>query len=171
MPRTMAEQKLSLQDTMFLANETRESMMHVGGLSIFAPPPDAGPSFLRRWTDELKEQATVHPPWTLKLRMPELLKNPLQSWIDDEAFALDYHVRRSALPSPGDERELGILVSRLHSVQLDFHRPLWELHFIEGLERGRFAMYFKLHHALVDGYTGMRLLAASLADDPKERDT
>jgi WS/DGAT/MGAT family acyltransferase len=165
----MAEQKLSLQDAMFLANETRETMMHVGGLSIFAPPPEAGPSFLRQWTDELKEQVTVHPPWTLKLRTPELLKNPLQGWIEDEAFDLDYHVRRSALPSPGGERELGILVSRLHSVQMDFHRPPWELHFIEGLEGGRFALYFKIHHALVDGYTCMKLLARSLSTDPDQR--
>jgi diacylglycerol O-acyltransferase / wax synthase len=171
MPRTMAEQKLSLQDAMFLANETRESMMHVGGLSIFSAPPDAGPSFLRQWTDDLKEEVTVHPPWTLKLRTPELLKNPLQSWVEDEAFDLDYHVRRSALPSPGGERELGILVSRLHSVQMDFHRPLWELHFIEGLEGGRFALYFKIHHALVDGYTAMKLLARSLSTDPDERHT
>jgi diacylglycerol O-acyltransferase len=165
----MAEQKLSLQDSMFLANETRETMMHVGGLSIFAPPPDAGPSFLRQWTDELREHVTVHPPWTLKLRTPELLKNPLQAWVEDDAFDLDYHVRRSALPSPGGERELGILVSRLHSVQMDFHRPPWELHFIEGLEGGRFALYFKIHHALVDGYTCMKLLAQSLSTDPDER--
>ena len=80
-------------------------------------------------------------------------------------------MRRSALPAPGDERELGILVSRLHSVPIDFHRPPWEVHFIEGLEGGRFAMYFKIHHALVDGYTSMKLLARSLAHDPDDRDT
>jgi len=80
-------------------------------------------------------------------------------------------VRRSALPAPGDERELGILVSRLHSIPIDFHRPPWEVHFIEGLEGGRFAMYFKIHHALVDGYTSMKLLARSLAHDPDDRDT
>jgi WS/DGAT/MGAT family acyltransferase len=53
---------------------------------------------------------------------------------------------------------------------MDFHRPLWEVHFIEGLEGGRFAMYFKVHHALIDGYTGMRMLTASLSGDPHERD-
>ena len=77
-------------------------------------------------------------------------------------------MRRSALPSPGDERELGILVSRLHSNKIDFHRPPWEVHLIEGLEGGRFAIYFKVHHALVDGFTGMRLLTRSLSHDPAE---
>jgi WS/DGAT/MGAT family acyltransferase len=80
-------------------------------------------------------------------------------------------VRRSALPAPGDERELGILVSRLHSNQLDFQRPLWEMHLIEGLKGGRFAVYVKTHHALVDGYSGVRMLMRSMSRDPDERDT
>ena len=164
--------KLSALDVMFLAGESPESMMHVGGLFLFTPPPDAPQLFLRKMTDELRGLAKVHPPWNLRLRTPNFLKNPLQAWVeDDAAFDIDYHVRRSALPSPGDERELGILVSRLHSVQLDFHRPPWEVHLIEGLEGGRFAMYFKIHHALIDGYTSMKILAASLSTDPDERDT
>jgi diacylglycerol O-acyltransferase / wax synthase len=167
----MGVKRLSMMDAMFLAAETRESMMHVGGLLIFSPPPDAPPEFLRHITDEFRDTATVQSPWNLKLRTPELLKNPLQAWVEDPTFDMDYHVRRSALPAPGDERELGVLVSRLHSIALDFHHPLWELHFIEGLERGRFAMYFKIHHALIDGYTSMRMLAASLTADADERDT
>ena len=89
--------------------------------------------------------------------------NPLQAWVEDADVDLEYHVRRSALPSPGDERELGILVSRLHGHPIDFHRPPWEVHLIEGLEGGRFAMYVKVHHALVDGYTAMRMLANALS--------
>jgi diacylglycerol O-acyltransferase / wax synthase len=167
----MAVKKLGMLDALFLAAESRESMMHVGGLLVFTPPADAGPGFLRAITDELRNATTAQPPWNLKLRRPEVLKNPLQSWVVDEEFDLDYHVRRSALPAPGDERELGVLVSRLHSIQMDFHRPLWEVHFIEGLERGRFALYFKVHHSLIDGYTGMRMLAASLSDGPEDRDS
>jgi diacylglycerol O-acyltransferase / wax synthase len=167
----MGTKRLTVMDSMFLAAEARESMMHVGGLLVFSPPPDASPRFLRDLTDELRAEPAVESPWSLKLWTPELLKNPLQTWVEDDAFDMDYHVRRSALPTPGDERELGVLVSRLHSGQLDFHHPLWELHFIEGLERGRFALYFKVHHALLDGYTSMRMLAASLSTDPDERDT
>jgi diacylglycerol O-acyltransferase / wax synthase len=165
-----AAKKLGVIDALFLATESRESMMHVGGLLVFSPPLDAAGGFLRRVADSLRDQPDVQPPWNLELRRPEMLKNPLNSWVVDKDFDLDYHVRRSALPSPGDERELGILVSRLHGIQLDFHRPLWEVHFIEGLEGGRFALYFKVHHALIDGYTGMRMLAASLSSDPDERD-
>ena len=71
---------------------------------------------------------------------------------------------------PGGERELGILVSRLHSHQLDFSRPPWELHVIEGLDARRFAVYVKIHHSLVDGYTGQRILQRGLSTDPDDRE-
>ena len=164
-----AAKKLGVIDALFLAAETRESMMHVGGLLVFTPPADAPSGFLRAVADGLRDQPAVQAPWNLELRRPEMLKNPLNNWVEDKNFDLDYHVRRSALPAPGVERELGILISRLHGIQMDFHRPLWEVHFIEGLEGGRFAMYFKVHHALLDGYTGMRMLAASLSSDGDER--
>lgn len=154
---------------MFLYGESRETMMHVGGLLPFSPPPDASPDHLRDLMDEIREGARVFPPWTMRLKTPDLPKNPLQAWVEDEVD-LEYHVRRSALPSPGDERELGILVSRLHAVPVDFHRPPWEVHLIEGLEGGRFALYAKVHHALVDGFTAMKILANALSRDPHERD-
>ncbi|HEY6461093.1 MAG TPA: wax ester/triacylglycerol synthase family O-acyltransferase, partial [Polyangiaceae bacterium] len=150
---------------------TRESMMHVGVLAPFSPPTDRAPDFFRLLVEELRRKPKAHPPWTLKLRHPDLLASPFQAWVEDDDFDLDYHVRRSALPWPGDERELGILVSRLHGNKIDFHRPPWEVHFIEGLEGGRFAMYFKVHHALVDGFTGMRILVRSMSSDPADRDT
>ena len=109
-------------------------------------------------------------PWNLKLSHPRMLFRPDQSWVVDDNFDIDYHVRRSALASPGDERELGILVSRLHSQTIDFTRPPWELHFIEGLEDGRFAIYMKIHHSLVDGYTGNKILERSMSTDPSLRD-
>jgi diacylglycerol O-acyltransferase len=80
-------------------------------------------------------------------------------------------VRRSALPAPGDERELGTLVSRLHSTPIDFHRPPWEVHLIEGLTGGRVALYAKVHHALVDGFTGARLLTGAMSTDPNDEHT
>src|SRR5438270_223627 len=82
---------------------------------------------------------------------------------------LDYHIRHSALPHPGGQRELGVLVSRLHSHQLDLHRPLWEVHLIEGLEGNRFALYSKTHHSLIDGVSSMRLMMRSLSTNPKRR--
>ncbi len=165
------KKSLNPLDRMFLAAETSESLMHVGGLTLFSPPPGGGRDVLRALRDELKQRRAANPPWNLKLRHPDLLASPLQAWVEDDEFDLDYHVRRSALPSPGDERELGILVSRLHSNKIDFHRPPWELYFIEGLEGGRVALYFKVHHALVDGYTAMRLFTRSFSRDPADLDT
>jgi WS/DGAT/MGAT family acyltransferase len=155
---------------MFLYGESRETMMHVAGMMPFSPPRDAPPDSMRALMDEIRAGVAVHRPWNLRLRTPELLRNPLQTWNEDTAVDLEYHVRRSALPSPGDERELGVLVSRLHGHPIDFHRPPWELHLIEGLEGGRFAMYVKMHHALVDGFTAMRMLANALSPDPDERE-
>jgi diacylglycerol O-acyltransferase len=163
--------RLGALDRVFLAAETRESMMHVGGLLQFSPPAEGGRDVLRNLRDEVRAGPTVQPPWNLKLRHPDLLTSPLQAWVVDDRLDLEYHVRRSALPSPGDERELGILVSRLHGSSLDFHRPPWEAHIIEGLAGGRIALYVKVHHALVDGYTGMKLLTRAMSNDPDRADT
>src|SRR3954471_20746426 len=119
---------------MFLYGESRETMMHGAALMPSTPAPAAPPDHLRRLIDEIRARPIVREPWNLRLRSPDLLLNPLQSWIEDDKLDLDYHARRSALPSPADERELGIVVSRLHGHPVDLHRPPWELHLIEGLE-------------------------------------
>ena len=161
--------RLSPSDAMFLYGESREQMMHVAGLMPFTPAPDSSPDHLRELVAELRGHPPVLSPWNLKLRTPGLLWNPLQAWVEEPEVDLEYHVRRSALPSPGDERELGILVSRLHGHHVDLHRPPWEIHLIEGLERGRFAWYAKIHHALVDGYSAMQAMTNALSPDPDER--
>jgi WS/DGAT/MGAT family acyltransferase len=162
--------RLGLLDTLFLYGERPDTMMHVASLQPFTPPDDAGAGWLRDLVHEVRRDPDVQPPWNLKLRFPHLVPSPLQSWVADDHFDIDYHVRRSALASPGDERELGVLVSRLHSNPIDLSRPPWEMHLIEGLEGGRFAIYTKMHHALVDGYSGVRLMGRALSRDPDERD-
>lgn len=153
---------------MFIYGETTSSKMHVAGLLPFTPPADAPHDFLRQMVDDARRLQVVAP-WNRKLAHPRMQFNPAHSWVLDKDFDFDYHVRRSALASPGDERELGILVSRLHSNPLDLTRPPWELHVIEGLEGGRFALYMKIHHALLDGYSAMRMLNRSMSRDPAER--
>jgi diacylglycerol O-acyltransferase / wax synthase len=162
--------RVTISDSIFLAAESRESMMHVGALLPLTIPKGAPPDFLRDVANELRDGGTVHSPWNQKLRNPNMLSSPRQRWVDDEDFDMDYHVRRSGLPSPGGERELGVLVSRLHSVQMDFHRPLWELNIIEGLENNRFALYCKVHHSLIDGYTAMKVMSDSFTTDPDDLD-
>lgn len=160
--------RLGPQDMIFLYGETLSSMMHVAALMPFTPPADAPADYLRQMFEDTRDLEVVQP-WNLKLSHPRMLFRPDQSWVVDNNFDIDYHVRRSALASPGDERELGILVSRLHSNPVDFTRPPWELHFIEGLEGGRFAIYMKVHHSLVDGYTGTKILQRSMTTDPSLR--
>lgn len=166
----MASTLLGATDALFLYAETRETPMHVGALLPFSPAPDAPADHLRDLLDELRAGVTIAPPWNRRLETPWLLRNPVHRWVETDV-ELDYHVRRTAVPSPGDERELGILIARLHTNPLDLSRPPWEVHLIEGLEGGRFAIYVKVHHALVDGYTGMKLLTTSLSPDPAEHDT
>src|SRR5450631_252785 len=156
-------------DAVWLALESRDTPMHVGALFQFTLPPDAPADYLKQEFERMREPQTIPPPWNLKLVEGPLLgpRVPLMREIRD--VDLDYHVRHSALPHPGGQRELGILVSRLHSNELDLHRPLWEVHLIEGLEDNRFAMYTKMHHSLIDGVSGMRLIMRAFSTDPDRR--
>ena len=156
-------------DAIFLMGETPETLMHVASLLYLTFPEGEERTFLPQLMEELRS-SPVEMPWTLRLQTRYLMKQPVHRWVEDDAFDVDYHIRHSALPSPGGERELGVLVSRLHSNALDFRRPPWELHLIEGLTDGRFAIYVKIHHSLVDGYTGMRLLEGGLSPDPDDRE-
>lgn len=156
-------------DAFFLMAETPQMPMHVASLLQFSLPRRGRAGFLRRLVADLRA-APVEPPWNLRLQTRALRFQPVHRWVEDEAFDIDYHVRHLALPSPGGERELGVLVSRLHSNALDLRRPPWELSFVEGLDGDRFAVYVKIHHALVDGFTGMRILQRGLTTDPHDRD-
>src|ERR1700753_3507804 len=98
---------------MFLYGERPETMMHVASLMPFQPPAEGSPDFLRELVEEARRSPEVYSPWNRKLRYSRWVGSPLQSWVVDQDFDIDYHVRRSALASPGDERELGVLISRL----------------------------------------------------------
>jgi WS/DGAT/MGAT family acyltransferase len=157
-------------DAAWLFVESREAPMHVASLQIFSPPPGAPEDFVGRQIAEFKAARSVGSPWNKKLARA-WINYLLPAWTEDAGIDLDYHVRHSALPRPGGERELGVFVSRLHSQPLDFARPLWECDFIEGLADRRFAVYTKMHHSLIDGISGMRLLQRTLSTDPAAIDT
>jgi WS/DGAT/MGAT family acyltransferase len=158
---------LSLQDSLFLLAETRHTPVHVGGLQIYRLPPDAPAHFTARLYDRLRRYPAAVPPLNCRLA-GGLAGRVLPGWEPDPAVDLDYHFRRSALPAPAGQHELAMLVSELHSTPMDLARPLWECHLVEGLAGGRFAIYTKLHHAMVDGVSGMRLVHP--ATDPKSSD-
>ncbi len=161
--------RLKPLDAAWLLVESRDTPMHVAGLQILRPPKNAKASFLRDVVERFKADSTFVPPWNLRLAESPL-SGLLPAWEIDKNVDLDYHVRHSALPEPGGERELGMLVSRLHSHPLDLKRPLWECHLIEGLEGGRFALYTKMHHALMDGMAGMRMIQRAMSESPRNRE-
>jgi diacylglycerol O-acyltransferase len=153
----------------FMIAESRKTPMHVGGMHLYSPPDGAGPEWARDTYERFLEFDKIAP---LYLKRPHRSVTTAGTWFwtEDDQFDLEYHVRHSAVPAPGRIRELLELCGRLHGTRLATERPLWEMHFIEGLDDGRVAVYTKLHHALVDGVSAMRLLQATLSDDPDVRD-
>jgi diacylglycerol O-acyltransferase / wax synthase len=161
--------RLGISDAGWLFVEQPDRPMHVGGLLLFDPPPDAGPGFLReRLLDPAREYG-VRSPFNQRLARP-YGRAGIYHWVEDEAIDLDVHLRHLALPAPGRIRELLELVSADHSSLLDRHRPLWQVTLVEGLEDGRIAAYAKVHHSMLDGVAAMRQLLASFSRDPDEVD-
>ena len=165
---------LPITDGAWLMIESGEAPQHVGGLMVFDYPPDASPTWLHDTWQRLRTATDFAPPFSYRLRRPYGLAG-LFDWEPDPDIDLDYHLRFSALPRPGRVRELLVLVSRLHSTLLDRHRPLWEVHLIEGLqpehegEPPRFAMYAKFHHSMFDGVGAMRVMRRMFSADPDLR--
>lgn len=156
--------RISLTDYAFLLTETEDSPRHVAGIQIYEPPKNYPGDFVADLYEELLKRP-AHAPFDRRVRISST-GGP--QWTRDPNFDLEYHVRRSALPAPGSRAQLGELTSRLHSFLLDRDRPLWELHIIEGLEGGRFALYTKIHHAYCDGATLTRMLSGTLNTDPAD---
>lgn len=154
-------------DASFVRMESKRTPMHVAGLIIFQLPEDASENYLQDLFAFMRSQAVKNPPYSWRLRQGRAGRI-LPQWEDAKDIDIDYHLRHSALPHPGGERELGVLISRLHSIPMDMTKPLWECHLIEGLENNRFAVYQKGHHSAVDGFSAIKLMNNWLSDDPDE---
>jgi diacylglycerol O-acyltransferase / wax synthase len=161
-------------DAMFLLGETRERAMHVGGLMLFELPEGAGRDhvfpedsreYVSRLYHDIVEPETVNPLFGRRVRN-RVADLGYWSWEQDDEIDLEYHVRLSTLTRPGRIRELFELTSRLHGTLLDRHRPLWEMHLIDGVEGRRFALYSKIHHSLMDGVTALRWMQDTLTTEP-----
>ncbi|HEX4279847.1 MAG TPA: wax ester/triacylglycerol synthase family O-acyltransferase [Solirubrobacteraceae bacterium] len=151
---------MSAQDATFLHVENDVTPMHIGGVSIFEGPP---PSF-----DELSTmvESKLHhtPRYRQKVRFVPLgLSEPM--WIDDPYFDVAYHLRHTAVPSPGTGAQLRTMAARVFSQHLDRARPLWEIWMVEGLEHARWALLSKVHHCMVDGVAATDLMSVMFGDD------
>jgi WS/DGAT/MGAT family acyltransferase len=139
-------------DAAFLALETPDAPAHVGGLTIL--DPSTSPDFcFDKLVETVGQRIRLAPRLTQKLRqLPLGLDRPYL--VNDPHFEVRNHIRRIAVPSPGGLRELAELASYLHGRPLHRDRPLWELWFIEGVEGGKYALFMKSHHCLMDGAAG-----------------
>jgi len=170
--------QLSGADSMFLQFERGNNFMHVASLAVYDPStaPGGGVRFksvLRHFADRIAQ----FPQFRRRLvSLPLSLDRPY--WVEADSIDVEFHVRHIALPHPGDWRQLCIQVARLHSRPLDRSKPLWEAYVIEGLHNvagvppGSFALYTKLHHAIVDGESGTEIMKAlhSLTPEPVDFD-
>lgn len=147
--------QLSDGDAIFLAMETPNALGHMGALTILDPSSNPGFSY-QTLAERIDERLALVPRFSWKLaEVPLGLDRPY--WTRDHDFDISRHLRRAALPSPGGDRELADLAGHLHGLPLDRARPLWEMWLIEGLADGRFAIYMKTHHCLMDGASGAGL--------------
>lgn len=149
----MAE-RMSAVDASFLHLDEPGTPIHIGSVGIFSY--DSEPLSYEQLLSLIRARLPYVPRYRQRLRrVPGGLANPV--WVDDAAFDLAYHVRRSALPRPGDDAQLFDLVARIMSRQVDRERPLWEMYLIEGLAGNRFALLTKTHPAAVDGLSALDL--------------
>jgi diacylglycerol O-acyltransferase len=144
--------RLTPIDASFLHQEGPVSHMHIGGVTIVEGPPPMMEEFL----SQIRMRLHLVPRYRHKLAYTAL-DSGRPVWIDDPSFNLEYHVRHTALPSPGTWEQLQELTARIFSQQLDRSKPLWEMWLIEGLEEDRFALITKTHHSLIDGIAGVDL--------------
>jgi diacylglycerol O-acyltransferase / wax synthase len=166
-------EQLSGQDASFVYLDTPNTPMHIGSVGIY--DPSTAPGGFVRFKDilaHIESRLDRARSFRQKLvRVPFDLDHPY--WVDDANFDLEYHVRHIALPKPGDWRQLCIQVSRLHARGMDLTKPLWEFNIVEGLDNipglppGCFALVAKVHHAAIDGMSGVELSAAVHDIEPK----
>lgn len=163
MPRYSYD-RLTALDNSFLLLEKPHAYMHVASTGIYEPGPLATPEggvdieLVKRGI-----QGVLHrlPRYRQKLAWIPLERQPV--WVDDERFNLDYHLRHTSLPRPGDEEQLKRLSARVMGQRLDRTRPLWEMWIVEGLEGGRFAVINKVHHCMIDGVSGVDLMTVLMS--------
>ena len=166
-------QQLSGQDASFIYSERPHAPTHITSISIY--DPSTAPGGQVTFADVMDHlEARLHLARAFRqkvVRVPADLDHPY--WVEDAEFDLEYHVRQIALPRPGDWRQFCIQAARLHARPLDLTKPLWELYVIEGLDDveglpdGCFGFVLKVHHAAVDGKSGVEMITAIHNQSPE----
>jgi diacylglycerol O-acyltransferase / wax synthase len=157
-------ERLSALDNFFLVCESPTTPMHVGSTALFEAGalamPEGGID-----GERIKQYIAARLDRIPRYRQ-RLVRIPFEQrtvWVDDPHVDLDYHVRHTSLPKPGDDTQLKQLSARIQAHPLDRTKPLWETWIVEGLQGGRFALIFKVHHCMIDGVSGADLLSVLLS--------
>src|ERR1700738_5021073 len=146
--------RMSTADASFYRLENTATPMYVGSLAILRRPR-SGLSY-ETLLATVEQRLPQIPRYRQKVREVKVgMARPV--WIDDRDFDITYHIRRSALPSPGSDQQLHDLIARLAARPLDKSRPLWEMYLVEGLSKNRMALYTKSHQALINGMTALEI--------------
>ena len=157
--------RLSGLDSAFLAAERPGNPLHVMGLLVLDPTTVPGGYRFEAFREFVAQRLPVLAPLRRRLvEVPGGLARPY--WIDEPAIDLDLHLRRAAVPSPGGPREVAEMAARMLERPLDRSRPLWEMELVEGLAGGRIALLAKVHHSMMDGLAGMKLMASLFSETP-----
>ena len=159
-------ERLSGQDLGFLAMEDGRAHMHVGMVSLFDAAPlrlDNGSLDFERIVAHVEATLCNVPRLRQKLAWVKGFGQPV--WVDDADFNLQFHLRHTALPPPGDIRQLKRLAGRIMSQELDRGKPLWEHWFVDRVEGVRFALTSKVHHCLADGIAGLAIIGTLVSPD------
>lgn len=162
-------EQLRGSDAIFLYMETQNTPMHMAFVGVLDPTTMANGWSFEQAMAFVRSRLHLFAPFRRRLmRMPLHIGHPV--WVDDDRFDLEYHVRRAHLPSPGNDRQLAAFAANVMSRPLDKTRPLWEMHFVEGLEDDHVALVMKVHHVIVDGVGGNDILMALLDLEPTPRE-
>lgn len=156
---------VSPADQIFLLLEKRQQPMHIGTLQLFTYPEGAKADYVGKLAEQLRTFTEVQSPFNQKI----VSRFGQKFWEEDRQFDLEHHFRHAALPKPGRIRELLAFVSAEHSNLMDRERPLWEVHLIDGVQGRRFAVYTKIHHSMMDGMAGMKLMMRTFSTDSSVR--
>ncbi len=169
-------QQLSGQDASFIYAERPHAPTHVLSVGIYDQRTAPGKKVtFKGILAHMEPRLHLARAFRQKaVRVPGDFDHPW--WVEDSNFDLEYHVRHIALPEPGDWRQFCIQLARLHARPLDLSKPQWEMYVIEGLDavegvpKGAFAMVLKVHHAAIDGMSGVEMITAIHTQAPKVGD-
>ncbi len=163
-------EKLSGMDASWLHFESEDVPLHVASCPIFQLPDGTDPeTFFRQVKELVRQRAPALKNYRIRrVDVPFGLDHPV--WHDDLGnIDFDYHIRRVRLPRPGSLEQLESACSRIAAAPMDMNRPLWEYHLIDGLQGNRVCLVIKIHHAVIDGESGVMQLDMMMDPTPEPR--